>query len=78
VTPSANGAAAASCLQFPKDIRLTYNPPCFAKQNPSPLARRGFYSLFCGAKSESTGEERILLLVLRSKMQFCFVKFALW
>ena len=43
--------------------------PCFAKQNPSPLARRGFYSLFCEAKSEPTGEERILLLVLRSKIR---------
>ena len=46
---------------------LTYNPPCFAEQNPSPLTRRGFSSLFCGAKSEPYGEERIFLLVFAKK-----------
>ena len=51
---------------------LTYNPPCFAEQNPSPLTRRGFSSLFCGAKSESFDEERIFLLVFRRKIR------ALW
>ena len=45
------------------------NPPCFAEQNANPLVSRGFYSLFCGAKCEPSGEQRILLLVLRSKMR---------
>ena len=31
---------------------LTYNPPCFAEQNPSPLTRRGFSSLFFEEKCD--------------------------
>ncbi|WP_207660847.1 hypothetical protein, partial [Eisenbergiella massiliensis] len=38
------------------------NPPCFAKQNANPLVSRGFASLFCEAKCEPFGEQRICLL----------------
>ena len=58
------------CVVKLKFIFHLNNPPCFAKQNANPLMSRGFYSLFCEAKCESSDEQRILLLVLRSKMQF--------
>ena len=58
--------------------RFSCNPPCFAEQNANPLVSRGFYSLFCGAKCEPSGEQRILLLVLRSKMRLPLQEQRIW
>jgi len=50
--------------------------PCFAEQNANPLVSRGFYSLFCGAKCEPSGEQRILLLVYTNVKKHCLRLFS--